>query len=258
MGSIALQPPTIVPSSDRCEPGSIPLATAQFPAASEPRAVDANDIAATWVSAFNTSISNPSIEELSKLFLSESYWRDQLCLTWDFHTLSGPAKIRSLLSDNPCRIASLALDKSSTYRSPKTASLDNGKVQVVQAFLKVETDVGNGEGFVRLVEDAGVWKVFTLFTFLKSLHGFEEGVGKKRPNGVEHGQHRSRENWADRRRIEEGFENGEEPTVLILGTLTSPLPMERYKLTSTRRRTRRPHSRSQTKNARHKIPDRRP
>ncbi|KAH7417800.1 hypothetical protein BKA64DRAFT_652899 [Cadophora sp. MPI-SDFR-AT-0126] len=217
MGSIALQSPSTVPSSDRCEPGSFPLVTAQFPAASKPKPVDANDIAANWVSAFNKYISNPSIESLSKLFLTESYWRDQLCLTWDFHTLSGPAKIHSLLIANPSRITSISLDTSSSYRSPKTASLDNGKVQVVQAFLKVETDVGAGEGFVRLVEEAGVWKVFTLFTFLKSLNGFEESVGKKRPNGVKHGEHDSRENWADRRRIEEEFDNGEEPTVLILG-----------------------------------------
>mgnify|MGYP003663355279 CR=1 FL=1 len=223
MGSIAVQPPILVPSSDRCEPGSFPLNTAQFPAASEPKAVDANDIAATWVSTLNKAISNPSIEKLSTSFLTESYWRDQLCLTWDFHTLSGPAKIYSLLSDNPCRITSLSLDTRSAYRSPKPASLDGEKVQVVQAFLKVETDVGSGEGFVRLVEDAGVWKVFTLFTFLKSLNGFEESVGKKRPNGVEHGQHRARENWADRRRIEEGFEDGEEPTVLILGRISSLL-----------------------------------
>ncbi|PVH73453.1 FAD/NAD(P)-binding domain-containing protein [Cadophora sp. DSE1049] len=217
MGSIAVQAPALVPSSDRCELGSFPLTTAKFPAASDPKVVDVNDIASKWVSAFNESISNPSIENLSKLFLAESYWRDQLCLTWDFHTLSGPTKIHSLLSTNPCRITSLVLDTSSSYRSPKTASLDNGKVQVVQAFLKVETDVGRGEGFVRLVEEAGVWKVFTLFTFLKSLNGFEESVGKKRPNGVKHGEHVSRENWADRRKIEEGFENGEEPIVLILG-----------------------------------------
>jgi len=90
----------------------------------------------------------------------------------------------------------------------------------VQAFLKVDTDVGRGAGLVRLVQENGTWKVFTLFTYLTELKGHEEAVGKKRPNGVEHGEHISRKNWLDRRNAEENFENGQEPTVLILGEFT--------------------------------------
>lgn len=218
MGSVAVQSPTSVPSSDRVEPGSFPLTTAQFPTGgSNSKPVNAHDIASKWVSSFNQNIKSPSLSTLSELFLTESYWRDQLCLTWDFHTLAGPSKILSLLKTNPSRITSLSLDTSSSYRSPQSSSLNNEEVQTVQAFLKVETDVGSGEGFVRLVEAEGVWKVFTLFTFLKQLRGFEEAIGKKRPYGVKHGEHDSQENWADRRKIEEAFEGGEEPTVLIVG-----------------------------------------
>ena len=68
-------------------------------------------------------------------------------------------------------------------------------MHTVQAFLKVETDVGSGEGIVRLVQEGGNWKVFTLFTFLKELRGHEESVGKRRPHGVEHGEHASQKNW---------------------------------------------------------------
>ncbi|KAH6718215.1 hypothetical protein BKA61DRAFT_732541 [Leptodontidium sp. MPI-SDFR-AT-0119] len=224
MGSVAVQSPTSVPSSDRVEPGSFPLTTAQFPTGgSNSKPVNAHDIASKWVSSFNQNIKSPSLSTLSELFLTESYWRDQLCLTWDFHTLAGPSKILSLLKTNPSRITSLSLDTSSSYRSPQSSSLNNEEVQTVQAFLKVETDVGSGEGFVRLVEAEGVWKVFTLFTFLKQLRGFEEAIGKKRPYGVKHGEHDSQENWADRRKIEEAFEGGEEPTVLIVGAGQSGL-----------------------------------
>jgi hypothetical protein len=94
---------------------------------------------------------------------------------------------------------------------------DGGNVPTVLAFLTVETDIGRGAGVVRLVQDHRTWKVFTLFTFLKELNGHEELVGKKRPNGVEHGEHLSRKNWLDRRKAEENFEDGENPTVLILG-----------------------------------------
>ncbi|KAH7309304.1 hypothetical protein BKA65DRAFT_601543 [Rhexocercosporidium sp. MPI-PUGE-AT-0058] len=222
MGSIAVQSTASMISSDRVEPGSFPLTTAQFPTGSNSKPVEANDIASNWVLAFNQNVKAPSLSNLSELFLTESYWRDQLCLTWDFHTLAGPSKILSLLKTNPSRINSLCLDSSSTFRSPQSSFLDNGKLQTVQAFLKVETDVGSGEGFVRLVEEKGAWKVFTLFTFLKELKGFEEAIGRKRPNGVKHGEHDSQENWADRRKIEGEFE-GEEPTVLVVGAGQSGL-----------------------------------
>lgn len=71
---------------------------------------------------------------------------------------------------------------------------------------------------VKLVQKNGVWKVFTFYTFLKELKGHEESTGKRRPNGVAHGEHLSRKNWLDRRNEEETFENGEEPTVLIVGS----------------------------------------
>lgn len=88
MGSVATQPPLGGVSAERCEPGSFPLHTANFPSLEEPASVDANSIAATWVDSFNKTIGNPDLAGVSKLFLVESYWRDQLCLSWDFHCMS--------------------------------------------------------------------------------------------------------------------------------------------------------------------------
>jgi hypothetical protein len=223
MGSIATQPPVEVPSCNRVEPGSFPLTIASFPKVAPPRSTDANSVATQWVESFNKTLASLELAGIPELFLPESYWRDQLCLSWDFHTLHGPEKIVSLLSKskNGSRIKSLALDTSSKLRSPTASVLDaDGHVHTVQAFLKVDTDVGRGAGLVRLVQENGTWKVFTLFTYLTELKGHEEAVGKKRPNGVEHGEHISRKNWLDRRNAEENFEDGQEPTVLILGEFT--------------------------------------
>jgi hypothetical protein len=216
MGSIAMK----IPSSDRVEPGSFPLKIATYPTAAPPKSIDPDAVAASWVKSFNKTISSPHVSGITELFLSESYWRDQLCLSWDFHCLNGLDKIVTQLqqSKNGSRIKSLTLDKSSALRSPNATVFDSdGKVHTVQAFLTVETDVGNGAGIVRLVQDAGKWKVFTLFTILKELKGHEELIGKKRPFGVEHGEHASRKNWLDRRNVEKNFEDEQEPTVLILG-----------------------------------------
>lgn len=130
----------------------------------------------------------------------------------------GPENITALLKRSGTRIKSLALDSSSSLRSPTATVLDaESKLHTVQAFLNVQTDVGQGDGIVRLVQDRGQWKVFTLFTYLKELRGHEETVGRNRPNGVEHGQHTSQKNWLDRREAEEQFEGGLEPTVIIVG-----------------------------------------
>ena len=93
----------------------------------------------------------------------------------------------------------------------------DGKVHIVQAFVNVQTDIGSGDGMVRLVQEQGKWKVFTLFTYLKGLKGHEERTGRNRPNGAEHGEHASQYNWLDRRKMEENFEGDLEPTVIIMG-----------------------------------------
>jgi hypothetical protein len=227
MGSVATQTPVEVPSADRVEPGSFRLTTAKFPIAAASKPTDVDSIASTWINSFNRVLKTPELATIPELFIEESYWRDQLCLSWDFHTLKGPEKIVSLFqqqSKNGCRIKSLALDTSSKHRLPKASVMDDdGKVHTVQAFLKVETDFGRGSGVVRLVQDHSAWKVFTLYTFLRELKDHEELVGKNRPNGVSHGEHISRKNWLDRRKEEENFEDGEEPTVLILGKSTYQL-----------------------------------
>jgi hypothetical protein len=123
----------------------------------------------------------------------------------------------------------VSLDQSTALRSPSTSVI--GDAHIVQTFLTVETDVGFGKGVVRLVNDNGKWKAFTLFTFLEGLKGHEEVTGRKRPNGVDHGEHISRTNWLDRRNAEEEFEDDEEPTVLILGKYND-LSRSAYKLTS--------------------------
>jgi hypothetical protein len=219
MGSVLVQA-ALLPSAEWIDTGSFPLKLARLPALPPPKNVDANTVAAEWVASFNKAIHTVEFADIPNLFLAESYWRDQLCLSWDFHCMDGPEKVVSQLkkSKGGSRVTSFALDKSSALRAPTATVLDlAGKVHTIQAFLTVEMDVGKGAGVVRLVQDQGTWKAFTLFTFLSQLEGYEESVGRRRPNGVEHGEHASRKNWLDRRNDEESFEGGLEPTVLILG-----------------------------------------
>lgn len=87
---------------------------------------------------------------------------------------------------------------------------------IMPQILKLRT-VGRGEGLVRLVQEGSSWKVFTIFTYLKEIKDHEEHIGKQRPHGVVHGEHASQKNWLDRRKAEQNFEDGLEPTVVIMG-----------------------------------------
>ncbi|KAI9826013.1 MAG: hypothetical protein M1819_007468 [Sarea resinae] len=215
---------TTIPSYNRVEAGSKQLTAASYPQSSSSSTFDAAEVVSAWVESFNAVLLNISATSLKSLFLKEYYWRDQLCLSWNYHTLNGPEKTASFFknAEKGCRLQSVAVDDSNAaHRAPTSSPVDfNGNVKGVQSFLTLETDVGRGRGLVRLLqdpEDNGKWKAFTLFTTLRELKGHEEMTGPRRPQGVEHGGHPGRKNWQERREAEENYEGVEDPTVVIVG-----------------------------------------
>ncbi|MCJ1430927.1 hypothetical protein MMC27_000277, partial [Xylographa pallens] len=210
-----------VPASNRMLPGSHALDQVHFPKAAALSQLDPESLVTEWLSLFNNHLQTGAFS-LSRVFLNESHWRDLLCLTWDFHTLSGLENISSFLKTQGkgSRIKSLAIDHTSNEGKPKVSPVDFGAtLEGIRSFLTVETDVGRGRGLVRLVQDpddGGKWKAFTLFTSLKELKGHEELIGERRPTGVSHGSHPGRKNWKERRNAEMNFEDGLEPAVIIV------------------------------------------
>ena len=142
-------------------------------------------------------------------------------MTWDFHTLRGPDQIaRFVESSKGGGIIDVLLDESVPHKVPQIAHF--GDLNVVQAFLRIETSNGRGEGLVRLVSDAddgGIWKAFTLFTTLRELKGCEERICTRRPTGLNRNLENEGRNWKDRLIAQQNFEDGREPTVLIIGEL---------------------------------------
>ncbi|KAL8685587.1 MAG: hypothetical protein Q9224_005758 [Gallowayella concinna] len=213
-----------IPPSNHGIPGSHMLAHVDLPEIipnfSNP--IDPQGVAISWLQLFNDLINGHEVK-IEDIFLDESYWRDFLCSTWNFHTYHGLPKIFSVLSrgDRKCRLKSLSIDSSSDIKKPSICPIDfNGTIQGLQAFLTVETDVGSGRGLVKLVQDpkaGGKWKAFILFTTLQELKGYEESVHTRRPTGVNHGANPGRLNWQERRNVEANCEGSLEPTVLIIG-----------------------------------------
>lgn len=216
-----------LPASDVIVPGSHHLTPFSFPHSSKTVPSNVVEIVSAWVSSFNKAAQNGDFE-VSGLFLKTSYWRDLLGLTWDFHNLQGLEEITSVLrtQQSGWRIKSVNIDNSNDLRKPTISTFDvEGSVKGIQSFLTVETDVGRGRGIVRLLQDDrdhGKWKVFTLFTTLEELAGFEESVKERRPSGVQHGAQPERKNWKEMRSAQEEYEESE-PAVIIIGITASGL-----------------------------------
>ena len=140
-------------------------------------------------------------------------------MTWDFRTLQGPDQIaRFIGSSKGGGIIDISLDESVPHKVPQIAHFSG--LNVVQTFIKIETSNGRGEGLVRLVsdvEDGGIWKAFTLLTSLRELKGCEEKICTRRPTGLDRNLENEGRNWKDRLIAQQNFEDGHEPTVLIIG-----------------------------------------
>lgn len=216
-------------SVNRVEKGSFPARTAEYPRHSAFAQVSPPQIVEEWLQKFNSTLNSDMTNKLTDLFMTESYWRDQLCLSWTFRTLEGPEKISSFFDNLKSKphVQSVTVDESAPYKTPTKTTLDYlGKVPCVQAWLKFKTDVGNGVGIVRLVQDTddgNHWKAFTLFTTLRELNGYEETIGSRRLKGVNHGGLQGRLNWQDRRNTAQ--EVLEDPVVLIVGAGQSGLTL---------------------------------
>lgn len=203
--------------------GSVNLPLAKYPAAAT--ALDPQKTAEAVIESINSAVSKKDYAGLSKLFLDDGYWRDHLALTWEFHTKQGPAAIEALLQESAkskdgFRVTKLTLDDDSKTRRPALVKIDgNGTVDVVQFYFTWEGAVGTGEGIVRVGSDGGSgWKIYTLYTLLKELKGYEEPVFGRRPQGVDHGQHPGRKNWKEKREDEINFAEGvPEPVVIVIG-----------------------------------------
>lgn len=148
------------------------------------------------------------------------------CGTDEADTLKNIEALNAFLSSKPVRprFATLALsiDASTAGREPMIAPIDiYSKAKCITSFLNVKTDVGSGNGVVRLCKDTdGQWKAFTLYTTLSSLKGHPEATGQHRGNGVKHGQVVGRKNWKEAREAEVEYDRNRDPAVIIIGMST--------------------------------------
>lgn len=75
------------PSASRLVPGSYPILAATLPVAKVEKGIDANSVVEEWLKTFQQVLDAGDYKNgLQNLFWKEAYWRDQLCLSWDYRT----------------------------------------------------------------------------------------------------------------------------------------------------------------------------
>jgi putative flavoprotein involved in K+ transport len=157
-----------------------------------------------WLASFDEALTAGDPAAAAALFLEDSYWRDLVAFTWNLKTVEGRDGVEAMLAET----LAAAPRRWRVTEPPDEAD------GVVTAWLEFETEVGRGNGLVRL-KDGRAW---TLLTALYELKGHEEPRGPGRRKGVEHGATKERETWLEARRREAeelGYET--QPEVVIVG-----------------------------------------
>lgn len=178
---------------------------------------DERQVFSAWLKEFDMALASGQGSRLADCFLDDGYWKDFLAITWSFRTFSGRDAISSDVAPQIVRSGVHSLRIAPNRSAPKFCRRSGRSV--LEGFFDFETDIGNGTGVVRLVQDeqhGGAWKAWLLLTSLQELKGFEEQVGMRRPAGDEFSKNLAKGNWLDVRnaRLEQV---GEKPPVVIVG-----------------------------------------
>ncbi|KAG2133283.1 FAD/NAD(P)-binding domain-containing protein [Suillus clintonianus] len=183
---------------------------------------DLNAISADWLKSLELASSTGDAISFASHFLSDGWFRDLLCFSWNFRTLSGREKIREFISevvDGKSRLAYSGLhdfkiddhtvNTPSSFKFPGPQGIEG--IQGAFTF-SITKPAALGRGFFRLTQDVdGKWKAFTLFTNMQDLVGYEES------STDQHGLYEGRKMTWDEG-VDANFRAIEaDPTVVIVG-----------------------------------------
>ena len=180
--------------------GATPITTTQPATGTAPTSE-----VAEWLKIFADALTRNDAEAAANCFHEDSYWRDLVAFTWNIKTLEGRDQICHMLQ--ACNSATAPTN----WQIEGEPTTTDG---VTDAWLTFTSNVGSGKGRLRL-RDGKAWQ---LFTSLQELTGHEEKQGFTRDIGVDHGAHKNRTTWLQRRQREQATLGSTiQPYVLIIG-----------------------------------------
>src|SRR5215813_927427 len=148
---------------------------------------DVQVAAASWLKSFGSALQSGDAAGAAHHFAREGHWRDVLAFTWRIGTATGAGAIAAALAPTLARI------KPGNFHMPAGRSparrVKRAGVECIEAIFEFETAFGRANGVVRLVEEGGDWRIWTLLTTLEELHGYPDG----RPKAVSDAEKYSRD-----------------------------------------------------------------
>ena len=167
-----------------------------------------------WLADFEHALATPGDAGWHALFVADCHWRDVLALTWTIQTLRGRDAVGSALE----RWAARAQPKGFRVAENRTPPRRVTRVgtEAIEAIVTFETDGGWCNGLVRLVEDGGTPKAWTLLTALDQLKGHEEQFGRTRHQDKVYSRDFRGPNWLDQRKAAAEYAD-RDPVVLVVG-----------------------------------------
>jgi len=135
---------------------------------------DLSIVLGRWLGSFESALASASPEAVAELFVENGWWRDLLAFTWDLRSFSGRSAIADAVVRWPegRKLTSFRLAPDIV---PQLGQSESGAV-TVESMIGFESPAGPGRGVVRLVNDGGVWRSWTLLTALQELNGHEESL----------------------------------------------------------------------------------
>jgi cation diffusion facilitator CzcD-associated flavoprotein CzcO len=111
-----------------------------------------HEIVQKWLSEFGRALASNQSEPIAALFQEESYWRDQVALSWNMQQVAGRAQVVSALRSAVERTkpSNFTVDE----QRPAPALIVSLGRELIEAYIRFDMPHGKGQGMVRLVRDA--------------------------------------------------------------------------------------------------------
>jgi hypothetical protein len=170
-----------------------------------------------WLAQFEKTLTAQDDASLEMLFQPDSYWRDVLALTWTIQTVAGANAIVTELKAHAARANPTGFVVAPHRTAPRQVT--RAGTAAIEAIFDFETAEGRGSGVLRLTPDANdgnTLRAWTLLTALDELKGFEEKLGRSRPQGKAYSRDFRGPNWFDLRKAVAEY-SGRDPAVLVVG-----------------------------------------
>lgn len=173
-----------------------------------------------WLAEFEAALAEGDPDAIARLFGSECHWRDLLAFTWNLRTCSGARAIGERLAAHLAAMRPRGF-RLAPRRTPPRRVVRAG-TEAIEAIFTFETEVGPCNGVVRLVEEGGIPRAWTLMTVLDEIRGHEDPANGARWQDVDWKRNFGGENWLDRRRKAVAFAD-RDPAVLVVGAAQAGL-----------------------------------